>query len=159
MGLINLFKKLFGSAPQKVAAPERTANDFFAQREKERQERMHDSEQRLRSWIVAVLNEKGGLPFTWESGNDEAFVTFKDSTEAESDNFQELEEYIIDKLEIPDAGEFEMTGSGTVYLHENLIKAKYSSIMRGVIDYDEENDRSIYSEEEQDSGDRVLFAM
>jgi hypothetical protein len=68
-----------------------------------------------------------------------------------------LEEYIIDKLDIPDAGEFTMNGSGMIYIADNAVKAKYSSIMKAVIDYDETTEEEIYSEEEQSSDDKVLF--
>ena len=64
-----------------------------------------------------------------------------------------------DKLEIPDAGEFRMDGSGTLYLADNLVKAKYSSILKGITDYDEDTDAVTYSEEEHDSGDKVLFMV
>jgi len=52
-----------------------------------------------------------------------------------------------------------MDGSGTLYLADNLVKAKYSSIMKGIIDYDEATDTEIYSEEEHDSADKVLFTV
>lgn len=154
-----LFGKLFSNNPQKTAPIEPTTSDYMARWEKERQERTQATEQRLKDWIISSVKEKGSLPFTWESGNDEAFVTFKDNTEAEADNFQDLEEYIIDKLDIPDAGEFEMVGSGTMYINDNLVRAKYSSTIKAIIDYNEETEQEIYSEEEQDSGDKILFAV
>jgi hypothetical protein len=160
MGIISkLFGKLFGNNHQKAELTELSTNDYLSRWEKDRQERIQSAEQRLKEWIVASVKEKGGLQFTWESGNDEAFVTFKDSTDSEEENYQDLEEYIIDKLDIPDAGEFEMTGSGTVYIDNNLVKAKYSSSLKEIIDYDEETEQVTYSEEEQDSGDKVLFAI
>jgi hypothetical protein len=160
MGLIDkLFGKLFGKKDQKVKPPDPVANDYMAQWEKERQVRIQDAELRLKGWIISSINEKGSLPFTWESGNDEAFVTFQDSNEEEEEDYQDMEEYIIDKLDIPDAGEFSMTGSGTVYIEGDSVKAKYSSTMRGIIDYNEETEQPVYSEVEEDSGDKVLFAI
>lgn len=160
MGLIDkLFGNLFGKSTQTPKSPEPATGDYMARWEKERQERIQAAELRLKDWVATMVKEKGGLPFTWESGNDEAFVTFKDSSEAEQENFQDLEEYIVDKLNIPDAGEFEMTGSGTVYIDDNFVKAKYSSTMKAIIDYDEETEQEVYSEEEEDSGDKVLFSL
>jgi hypothetical protein len=167
----NLLRKIFGSGKAQKKAPvaqdsvrivrltKGQVNDFMARRERERQERIKEAESNLKDWIVLSLKERGSLSFTWESGNDEAFITFKDSNEAERENFEQLEEYIIDKLDIPDAGEFRMDGSGLLYIANNLIKAKYSSIMKGITDYDEETDSVTYSEEEHDSGDKVLFMI
>lgn len=172
MSLISrLLSKIFGnsnvekpaSAKQpsanndQVAPPQK--NDFMARWERERNEKIKKAEEKLKDWIILSIRERGSLAFTWESGNDEAFVTFKDNNEAEEDNFQDLEEYIVVKLDIPDAGEFRMDGSGTLYLADNLVKAKYSSIIKGITDYDEETDAETYSEEEHDSGDKVLFMV
>jgi hypothetical protein len=70
-----------------------------------------------------------------------------------------LGEFIVDCFDIPDAGEFEMNGSGTIYLSGNLIRAKYSSVTKLLVDFDEETDEETYTEEEHDSGDQVLFPM
>ncbi len=160
MGLIsNLFKNLFGNKEQKVEAIKRSGDNYMARYEKEREERIVAAEARLKDWMVTSLEEKGTLPFSWESGNDEAFVSFQDKTESEEDNFEDLEEYIIAKLEIPDAGEFQMNGNGTIYIDSNVVKAKYSSTMKALVDFNEETEEEIYSEEEQDSGEKVLFTL
>lgn len=160
MGILDkLFGNFFGNNDKKPQQSEPTANDYMARWEKERQERIQAAELRLKDWVVNMVKERGGLPFTWESGNDEAFVTFKDSSKAGEENFQDLEEYIVDKLDIPDAGEFEMTGSGTLYIEGNFIRAKYNSTMKAIIDYDEETEQEVYSEEENDSDDKVLFPL
>ena len=172
MSLISgLLSKIFGKRNVEKPAPARQPsanndqvaplqlNDFMARWEKERNERIKAAEEKLKDWIILSIREKGSPAFTWESGNDEAFVTFKDSNEADENNFQDLEEYIVDKLDIPDAGEFRMDGSGTLYLADNLVKAKYSSIIKGITDYDEDTDAVTYSEEEHDSGDKVLFMV
>ncbi|ROT47724.1 hypothetical protein [Candidatus Cardinium hertigii] len=128
--------------------------------EEERAEKIEDADESLESWIIATVKEKGCLSFTWESGSDEAFVTFKDSTDVDRNNFEDLETYIIDTLDIPDAGEFQMNGSGDIYIDNNLVRAKYSSTTKAIIDYNEETDQVIYDEEEyHDSADEVLFAI
>lgn len=154
-----LFGGLFGKRGPKGASPQPTSQYYMTEMEKERQQQIQAAELRLKDWIIALVNEKGSLPFTWESGSDEAFVTFADRTEAQEDNFDDLEQYIVDKLSIPDAGEFNMTGSGTVYIQDNFVRAKYSSSMKAIVDYDEQTDEAIYGEEEQNSGDEVLFSV
>jgi hypothetical protein len=126
-------------------------------RDQEKNKRIKEAEDLLKQWIVQLIKEKDGITFTWESGNDEAFVTFKDKNEADENKFWELESYIIDKLDIPDAGEFSMNGEGKIYILNYEVRAKYSSTMKALIDFDEETETEIYSEEEHDSGDKVLF--
>lgn len=165
MGLLSSFLgKLFGNNSQttyvaKQPEPSKEANDYMTRWEKERQERIKAGDEKIKGWLLALIKQKGTLPFTWESGNDEAFVTFQDETEAEEDDFQYLGEHIVDCLNIPDAGEFEMNGSGTIYITGNAIRAKYSSVIKAVIDFDEKTEQEIYTEEEHDSGDKVLFSL
>jgi hypothetical protein len=160
MGLIsNLLKKILGDNHKQAETSLPSNDNYIARWDKEREERIIAAEERLKDWLVTSLREKGTLPFSWESGNDEAFVTFQDKDDSNEESFEDLEEYIIDKLDIPDAGEFQMNGSGTVYIENNLARAKYSSTMKATIDYNEETDEEIFSEEEQDSGDKVLFAI
>ena len=52
-----------------------------------------------------------------------------------------------------------MAGSGTIYINDNLVRAKSSSTKKAIIDYYEETEQEIYSEEEQDSGDKILFEV
>jgi hypothetical protein len=127
--------------------------------EQERKERMIQTEANIRDWLVALVNEKKQLPFSWESGNDEAFLSFKDYAEWDSNNFEDLEGYIINKLDIPDAGEFEMTGEGFIYSDGKSIKASYQSIMKEMVDFNEETEEEIYGEEIKDKGDTVLFVI
>jgi hypothetical protein len=179
MGMFNDFMKLFkGNAQQPQQQPPQQqpsepsqqpvqpqANDtpifnsYMQRWEQERQARIKETEARLKDWIIISVQEKGGLEFSWESGNDEVFITFKDTNEEEKDNYYDLEDYVIDQLDIPDAGEFQMNGSGTIYIADNLVRAKYSSVMKGLIDYNEETEEEIYGEEEEDSGDKMLFAI
>lgn len=72
----------------------------------------------------------------------------------------ELEEYIMDKLDIPSAGEFSMTGSGSIYLAGNTVKLKHSSVIKELVDYNEETEEEIYGGEEvTSSGDEVIFTF
>src|SRR5688572_14670893 len=106
MSLLDFFKKLFGGASDPAQQKQRY-EEMNAAWEKERQEKMAGAEVRLRSWVVSLVKEKGSLPFSWESGNDEGFVTFPDNDDVNDARFNDLEEYIVDKLDIPSAGEFQ----------------------------------------------------
>lgn len=156
---MGFFSDLFGKSPKKEQPKPPQVEDWLARRERERQERMLEAGGKLKDWILKSVKERGSLNFSWESGGDEAFVTFVDKKESDEDNFEELEYYIIDKLEIPDAGEFKMNGSGKIYIANNEARVEYRSTMKGVVDYNEETQEEIYSEEEQESGDKVLFTI
>ena len=93
MGLINdLLKKIFGNDQQKNEPTNAANTNAMARWEKEREERIIAAEGRLKDWVAASLKEKGSLSFSWESGNDEAFVTFEDKTGENEENFEDLEE-------------------------------------------------------------------
>jgi hypothetical protein len=158
MGLIsNLFKKLFGNSQRQSQTPPQTNMGYMDRWELERQKRIADAERQLKDWILVMLREKGSLPFSWESGNDEAFLTFEDVNDTERDHFEDLEMYMIDKLNIPDAGEFKMNGSGMIYMENGFARVKYSSIIKITIDFNEETEEEVFGEEEEDSRDIALF--
>jgi hypothetical protein len=155
----NFINKLLGKGQSQKQMPIQPNNNYLQQWEKEREKRVIEAEARLKNWILALLKQKGTLSFSWESGGDEAFVTFADRTDADEEKFQDMEEYIVNKLDIPDAGEFQMNGNGKIYIENNLVRVKYSSTIKEIIDYDEETEEEIYSNEEQDSGDQILFSI
>lgn len=132
---------------------------FLVKWEQERKERIIQTEANIKDWLVALVKEKKQLPFSWESGNDEAILSFKDYAEWDSNNFEDLEGYIIDKLDIPDAGEFEMTGEGFIYSDGKSIRASYQSIIKEMVDFNEETEEEIYGEEIKDKGDKLLFVI
>lgn len=125
--------------------------------EQQQQQSLKDFELSKGSWVADKIKTHNGLAFSWESGNDEAFVTFANSTKDDEDMFFPLEEYVVSKLEIPDAGEFSMTGQGTLYIEGDFVKAKYSSVMKVLTDFNEETQTEVYGEEYKDSDDRKLF--
>jgi hypothetical protein len=159
MSLISrLFGKLFGrndSTAKPVAV-----NDIMAKWERDRQIRIKAAEEELRDWIIASVNKNGAIEFSWESGGDEGFVTIKEyANNKRYDKAEDLEEYILDKLDIPCAGEFTMNGHGAIYIAGDVVKIRYSSTLKELVDFDEETEQEIYSNEEQDSGDIVMFSV
>jgi len=165
MGLINKFlDKLFGNRPTQAAAPstqspaqQQPVEDFYSKWQRKRMERAAELEVQLKDWLIATIKRKGSIAFSWESGNDEAFVDYELSKEEEPEAVGSLETYIVFKLDIPDAGEFNMTGSGSFYIDGGHVRIKYNSVMKDIVDYDEENGREIYNNEVVDSGEMVLF--
>lgn len=158
MGLISSFlKKIFGTGRQQNNQGLTISDADIRKWKKEDEERLILVENQVKDWLTEYLKANGDIKFSWESGNDEGFVTFENGVSEDEDNFEDLEDYITTKLEIPSAGEFQMTGKGTIYLENNSVKAKYSSIFKTTIDFDEETEEEIFSEDEHDSGDVVLY--
>jgi hypothetical protein len=156
---MNWFKRLTEMIFGKKDAEMEKMKSMLFRWEQERKERMIQAEANIKDWLVALVKEKKDLPFSWESGNDEAFLSFKDYAEWDSNNFEQLEGYIIDKLDIPAAGEFEMTGEGVVYSDGKSVKARYHSSIKEMVDFNEETEEAIYGEEVKDKGDVVLFMI
>ncbi len=113
----------------------------------------------VEKWLGEIVSKQVVLNFHWESGGDEAFLTLEKFDENDEGKKQDLEEYLILKLDIPDAGEFEMKGEGKLYFKDSAIWAAYQSVIRMVEDYDEEKEEEIYGEAEVESTDKKLFAI
>ncbi len=117
----------------------------------------------LKEQLVKLLLEGKQVTVRWDCGGDEAFAyPAIDGKELQyEDAFsEELAEYIIQKLNLPDAGEFYLKGGGRIFIEDDSnIVIEHTSVMAGVVDYDEEKEEEIYSEEEQESGKQVLFEL
>ena len=80
----------------------------------------------------------------WDCGGDESFVyTSVDDQELESaysevnDFPYDLERYLTEELDLPDAGEFSMSGSGQFFLTGNAVGLEYRSEAKSYYDDDE----------------------
>jgi hypothetical protein len=117
----------------------------------------------LKGQLVKLLLEGKQVTVRWDCGGDESFAyPAVDGKELGfDDEFGEaLAEYIIKKLNLPDAGEFYLKGGGRFFIEDNnKIVIEHMSVMAGVMDYDEEKEEEIYSEEEEESGKHTLFNL
>lgn len=154
----NLLSSIFSSKREEVIQAKEKTN-YLDKWEKERLKRIANAETQIKEWTVNFIKEKGGINFSWESGSDEAFVEIHEFEGQDKEKLEILEYYLIDVLEIPDAGEFAMEGKGQLYIVHNSVMAKYESIMKSIVDYNEETDEEIYDEIVEDSGERALFKI
>lgn len=116
----------------------------------------------LKEQLLKLLHEGKEVTVTWDCGGDEAFAyPAIDGKELgyENEFSCELADYIIEKLNLPDAGEFYLKGGGRIFIEANTIVIEHTSVGAGVMDYDEEKEEEIYSEEEEESGKNVLFEI
>jgi len=113
--------------------------------------------------LVRLLLEGNEVTVRWDCGGDEAFAYLAINGEELKfgDELGEAMDYfIIEKLDLPDAGEFYLKGVGRVFIEEERrIVIEHQSVMAGEIDYDEEKEESIYSEEVVQQGRHVLFEL
>ena len=159
---MSLLDRLFGGFFKKNDREQQTpvdSGDFMERWERKRKERIAAAENDLKPWIIDRLIADKTIDFTWESGNDEAFVTFTNHTDQDENLFMELEGYVVDTLQIPDAGEFAMTGKGSIYLADKTVRIRHASVLKYLTDYNEETEEEIWGEEETDSGDTILFSI
>ena len=76
-----------------------------------------ENKQTLKRQIEAILHADQKLSIKWDCGNDEALTTvfINDEALAYNDEFQEeLSMYILNYLDLPDAGDFQMEGGGVI---------------------------------------------
>ncbi|MBC9908935.1 hypothetical protein [Chitinophaga varians] len=76
------------------------------------------------------------------------------------DTIWSMQEYIIQTLRIPDAGEFQMNGKGEIYLKGNEVRIQHESVLLEIVDYNEEKGEPVYNESgEREGGDKLLFTI
>ncbi|GAA4343874.1 hypothetical protein [Flaviaesturariibacter amylovorans] len=122
-------------------------------------QRLAALEAEIRDPLSALLRKEHRLRFAWEAGNDEGGIYFPDGALFDTPYYWALIQYLQARLCISNAGEFEATGRGILFLDSGFVRAKYSSELRHFIDYNEETQESIYSEPEKEDEDLVLFAI
>ena len=166
MSIFNFFSNLFS---KKNNFPNATdletfqplTDDNLDAWEKEQLLRTNELEIKVKDRFVNLIRSKNNrLKFSWDSGNDEAFLNFEGYENTfDNEEFWELEEYLILKLEIPDAGEFEMHGEGFLMIENKRVVANFWSTLRFMEDYDEEKEEEIWSEAETEKKIEKLFKI
>lgn len=136
-------------------------NENLDEWERELKSRINVLELKVKDRMVDFIKSNDNhLKFSWDSGNDEAFLNFEGYNNSfDNEEFWELEEYLILKLEIPDAGEFEMHGEGFLTIENDIVAADFWSTMRFMEDYDEEKDEEIWSETQTEKKVEKLFQI
>ena len=88
----------------------------------------------LETRMLALLQAGRTLTVRWDCGNDESFVyTAVDGVEqsfnynAPGDLAAEMDPYLTDLLELPAAGEFDMHGTGRIFLDGPDVVLEYQS--------------------------------
>lgn len=140
--------------------PVEVTADMLASLQREDEERADSLLPEIRPLVLRHLAAQPALSFTWESGGDESFVYFPGMSAEQEEECWPLGEYLTFRLEIPDAGEFQMRGRGELFQKDGAVWARYSSVLRETIDYDEKTEQEIYGEETiVEEEERRLFSI
>lgn len=119
-------------------------------------------QQEIKKWLLGHLNANREVTVRWDCGGDEAFVyPAIDGEDVDSSDkiHQEFEQFLIDALDIPDAGEFEMQGEGTIFLEDGEILIEYTTEGKVMMDYDEVNKKAIWKDLAEETNESILFEV
>ena len=104
----------------------------------------------LKQKIKDILATGKRIKLEWECGGDEAFlyiliddkqITYKDITD-DLEGLIELEIYLMNFLNLPDAGEFSLQGGGKIIEENDNLYLVCESTMSYYEEYDEDSDKN-----------------
>ncbi|MEM1134278.1 MAG: hypothetical protein AAGI07_00455 [Bacteroidota bacterium] len=118
----------------------------------------------LKDQIIEILNSGKRITLKWNCGGDEAIVTtFVDGKQVSyNDKFaEELDIYIVNYLDLPDVGEFQMEGEGEIVEENGKVYLECESTLLGYEGYTDEGKSEGWvktnTREDEYSGKRKLF--
>ncbi len=120
---------------------------------------------KLKIELLSFLKSGKRITFAWNCGGDEAMVDTnlgKEGIQLSSDEMEYLlQDYVYTFLNLPDVGEFSMTGEGELKEKEGDIYIEYESTLIGYQDGDEHNPdlgwKEVNEKDEENSGYKKLF--
>ena len=117
---------------------------------------------KLKETIFSMIEAGKKLSVKWNCGGDEAIITvFENNERLKFDHpfAMELDLYLINYLNLPDVGEFDLEGGGEIIKENEEIYIVYESILKGMEDYESENGgwKEINERDETFSGKKRLF--
>jgi hypothetical protein len=112
----------------------------------------------LQNWLIELL-QTNEVSIKWNCGFDDAIIHVYTNTTPISDNLmlEKFEDFLIAILELPDAGEFKMTGEGSVYKKGDEIFISFQSESKDLVDFDEIEEKEIWENVVKKSGEIRLF--
>ncbi len=123
-----------------------------------------NTEGQLKEAIILAIEAGKEITLQWDCGGDQSVITvLLDGEQMSYDNIfaEELELYLVNKLNLPDVGDFSMKGVGKLLLEEEEVFLEYESRWKGYEDYDEDLDLFSWKEvdeiDKDNSGKIVLF--
>lgn len=115
--------------------------------------------------LESLLKSGKSIELKWDCGGDEAFIfptdACKELSETHKTLMQALEIHLLNILNLPDAGEFSMTGKGQLSLEDDKIVITFESIMKGFEYYKPKTKEGGWKEvnavEPMYSGKKIIF--
>ena len=118
----------------------------------------------LREAIIKLIKAEKIIKLKWDCGGDEALVSITiDGKEIDynSQVFQAFDIHVINLLNLPDVGEFEMDGEGVIIEENGQIYVEYESTMKGYASYNDKYEytgwKKVNEKDEAYSGKKELF--
>jgi len=113
----------------------------------------------LKEEIIKLVKAGKVIKLKWDCGGDEIHLTvLVDDKEVNYEDkiFEALDVYVMNQLNLPDAGEFAMEGGGTIIEEDGEIYVEYESMWTG---YADESGDWVNTNEKEDaySGKKELF--
>ncbi|MCB0607534.1 MAG: hypothetical protein KDD12_07455 [Lewinella sp.] len=119
-----------------------------------------DNKSQLEEAIFAAIEAGKKITVKWDCGGDEAIIkVLVDGAELTYNNAfaMELDMYLVNYLNLPDAGEFSMTGNGEIVEENEELYIVYESILKGVEDYETGRWKELNEKDDVYSGKKKLF--
>ena len=119
-----------------------------------------DNKSQLEEAIFAAIEARKKITVKWDCGGDEAIIkVLVDGAELTYNNAfaMELDMYLVNYLNLPDAGEFSMTGNGEIVEENEELYIVYESILKGVEDYETGRWKELNEKDDVYSGKKKLF--
>jgi hypothetical protein len=121
-----------------------------------------DNNSQLKEKILASIEAGKKITLKWDCGGDEALISvFMNNEQLKYDNAfsQELELYLVNYLNLPDTGQFELEGDGEIIQENEGLFIVYESILKGIEDYENEEGgwKEVNEKDETYSGKKELF--
>ena len=119
-----------------------------------------DNKSQIEDAIFAAIESEKKLEVSWDCGGDQASISFfvdKKQLDYKNPFAEELEIYLMNYLNLPDIGGFEMEGKGEFIIEDDEIYIVYESIMKGIEDPETGKWKEVNEIEDWFSGKRKLF--
>ncbi len=123
-----------------------------------------NTEGQLKEAISKAIEAGKEISVKWDCGGDEAIMTiYIDEQQLGYNNAfaEKLDLYLMNRLNLPDAGPFSMQGGGKFLVEEDEVYFEYESRWKGYEGYDEDFNytgwKEVDEKDEDNSGKIKLF--
>lgn len=124
----------------------------------------------MKTTLSNLLSSGHKVTFEWDCGGDETLIdTFLDGKPARKDWVDPLCELVVEKLDLPNAGEWFVKGTGELFVKGTDLWIRHDSVGAGTnyefpedvdpsnLDYEEFEEYAVEVDDERIAGEEVLL--